>query len=191
MGDGTRALGGVGTLVIEARTCTLDGPKLFVRKPIPDERGSFRRLFSNTEYFQAGGIDDAFVEDNLSASKRGVLRGLHYDFRMSKFVQVAMGTVFDVVVDVRRDSPAFGRWEAFTLTAEGGEQVYVPRGFAHGFYVLSERALVAYKQSAPYDPASEGQVRWDDPEVGIDWPLDGAPILSAKDAAAPLLIAVP
>ena len=87
-------------------------------------------------------------------------------------VQVLLGEIFDVVVDVRRASPSFGRWESFALSERGGEQLYVPRGFAHGFYVLSERAIVAYKQTAPYDPSAEGEVRWNDPDVGIVWPLD-------------------
>ena len=172
------------------RPTEIPGVRLFVRSGHPDERGSFRRVFSNAEY-AALGITDVFVEDNVSVSKRGVLRGLHYDFRLAKFVQVLEGEIFDVVVDVRRGSPTFGRWQGFHLSAQGCEQLYVPRGFAHGFYVLSDKAIMSYKQSDVYDPASEGQVRWNDEAIGISWPLSGAPIISAKDAAAPPLSAVP
>jgi dTDP-4-dehydrorhamnose 3,5-epimerase len=168
---------------VERRQTRLPGVKLFVRTAHRDERGSFRRIFSQAEYAPAG-IDDEFVEDNVSVSQRGVLRGMHYDHRLAKFVQVLAGTIFDVVVDVRRASPTFGKWESFVLTAQGCEQLYVPRGFAHGFYVLSEQAIVSYKQTAPYDPASEGQLLWNDAVVGIAWPLAGEPLLSAKDAAA-------
>jgi dTDP-4-dehydrorhamnose 3,5-epimerase len=176
--------------LIEERSARLEGVKFFVRNAHADDRGSFRRVFSESEYAPFGVVDD-FVEDNVSVSTRGVLRGLHYDFRLAKFVQVLLGEIFDVVVDVRRASPSFGRWESFRLSDRGCEQLYVPRGFAHGFYVLSERAIVAYKQTAAYDPNAEGEVRWDDPEVGIDWPLDGKPLLSAKDRAAAGLAAVP
>lgn len=176
--------------MIEAKPAKLEGVRFLVRPAHADERGIFRRVFSETEY-AAAGVHDRFVEDNVSVSKRGVLRGLHYDFRLAKFVQVLQGEVFDVVVDVRRSSPSFGQWEAFRLSADGCEQLYVPRGFAHGFYVTSESAIVSYKQTAPYDPAAEGQVLWSDPEIGIAWPLRGEPVLSAKDAAAPPLRAVP
>ena len=172
--------------MIEEKPTRLEGVRFFVRPAHPDHRGSFRRVFSETEYREIC-ISDSFVEDNVSVSKQGVLRGLHYDFRLAKFVQVLQGEIFDAIVDVRPSSPSFGAWEGFYLTAQGCEQLYVPRGFAHGFYVLSESAIVAYKQTAPYDPQSEGQVRFDDPEIGISWPLSGAPLISAKDANAPLL----
>jgi dTDP-4-dehydrorhamnose 3,5-epimerase len=168
----------------------IPGVRLFVRPAHADERGCFRRVFSETEY-QPLGLTDTFVEDNVSVSKRGVLRGLHYDFRLAKFVQVLKGEIFDVVVDVRRSSPTFGAWQGFRLTASGCEQLYVPRGFAHGFYVLSDEAIMSYKQSGAYDPASEGQLLWNDAEIGIAWPLTDTPIISAKDAAAPPLSAVP
>jgi dTDP-4-dehydrorhamnose 3,5-epimerase len=171
-------------------TTDIPGVRLFVRRAHTDERGSFRRVFSNAEYADLG-LTDTFVEDNVSVSKRGVLRGLHYDFRLAKFVQVLKGEIFDVVVDVRRTSPTFGAWQGFALTANGCEQLYVPRGFAHGFYVLSDEAIMSYKQSGAYDPASEGQVRWNDPAIGIDWPVSVEPIVSEKDAAAALLSAVP
>lgn len=167
----------------------IPGVRLFARPAHADDRGSFRRVFSRGEYASLG-IDDDFVEDNVSVSRRGVLRGLHYDFRLAKFVQVLKGEIFDVVVDVRRSSLTFGRWQGFRLTAQGCEQLYVPRGFAHGFYVLSDEAIMSYKQSGAYDPTSEGQVFWNDPQIGIEWPLSGEPIVSDKDAAAAPLSAV-
>ena len=172
--------------MIEVLETRLPDVRLFVRRAHHDERGEFRRVFSESEYC-AVGLHDAFVEDNVSVSKRGVLRGMHYDFRLAKFVQVLVGEVFDVVVDLRRSSPAFGEWESFRLTAGGCQQLYVPQGFAHGFYVLSDVAVVSYKQSAPYDPASEGQVLWNDPAIGIAWPIDAEPIVSEKDRKAPSL----
>jgi dTDP-4-dehydrorhamnose 3,5-epimerase len=168
----------------------IEGVRLFARPAHSDERGSFRRVFSESEYRNVG-LVDTFVEDNVSTSWKGVLRGLHYDFRLAKFVQVLQGVIFDVVADIRKDSPTFGQWESFRLSAAGCEQLYVPRGFAHGFYVLSDQAVVAYKQTAPYEPTSEGQVAWNDPSLAIAWPLDGLPILSQKDAGAPRLDSVP
>ncbi len=162
---------------------------LLRRKPIVDHRGSFRRVYSTAEYSEVG-INEAFVEDNVSVSKRNVLRGLHFDFRLAKFVQVLIGEVFDVVVDIRPESKTYGAWSSFELSGERGEQLLVPRGFAHGFYVTSDSAVVSYKQTAFYDPQSEGQLRWNDPELGIAWPLESAPIVSEKDAAAPLLSAL-
>jgi dTDP-4-dehydrorhamnose 3,5-epimerase len=163
-----------------------DEVRYFRRPATRDERGSFRRAYSVEEYERLG-IGDTFVEDNISTSQNNVLRGLHFDMRLAKFVQVLLGDVFDVVVDVRRGSATFGRWAAFSISAEGCEQLYVPRGFAHGFYVRSEIAIVSYKQTDVYDPGHEGQVRYDDPAIGIAWPFVGTPILSQKDAAAPLL----
>lgn len=176
--------------LMQARPGTLEGVRLVVRPGHVDARGVFRRVFSESEY-AAVGLFDRFVEDNVSVSHENVLRGLHYDFRLAKFVQVLSGEIFDVVVDVRRSSPTFGRWESFTLTAGGCEQLYVPKGFAHGFYVVSGPAVVSYKQTAPYDPAYEGQVLWSDPAIGIEWPLRAHPIISEKDGAAPPLSAVP
>ena len=160
--------------------------RYFRRAAAHDERGSFRRAYSVAEYEKLG-IGDTFVEDNVSTSHKNVLRGLHFDMRLAKFVQVLQGDVFDVVVDVRRESSTFGRWAAFSISAEGCEQLYVPRGFAHGFYVQSDVAIVSYKQTDVYDPRHEGQVRYDDPAIGIVWPFSGKPILSQKDAGAPLL----
>jgi dTDP-4-dehydrorhamnose 3,5-epimerase len=175
--------------IIEVMPTRLPDVKYLVRRSVDDHRGSFRRVFSQKEY--AGIIDDVFVEDNISTSHRGVLRGLHYDYRMAKFVQALAGDVFDVVLDIRRSSPTFGQWQSFSLTGTGCEQLYVPHGFAHGFYVLSEIAVVSYKQTAAYDPSSEGKVLWNDPELAIPWPLLGEPSLSPKDKVAPPFSALP
>lgn len=164
--------------------------RLFRAAVHADARGTFARAFSRGEY-AAFGIRDDFVEDNVSVSATGVLRGMHYDFRLSKFVQVLAGRAFDAIVDVRRGSPTFGQWDAFELSGENHAQLYVPRGFAHGFYALEGPVVFLYKQSAAYDPAAEGQVRYDDPAVGIAWPFTGEPLLSEKDRSAAGLDAVP
>jgi len=148
-----------------------------------DERGYFKETFSAQKY-RALDIDDHFVQDNISYSLKGVLRGMHYDPRMAKLVQAIHGSVYDVVVDMRPQSRTYKRWAGVELSAQNHRQLYIPAGFAHGFLTLSDEAIVAYKQTALYDPRSERGVSWRDPEIGIVWPLDGrAPILSAKDAA--------
>lgn len=156
-----------------------------------DGRGSFRELFHEARYAEAG-VTGPFVQDNLSVSTRGVLRGLHLQNprAQGKLVTVLEGAVFDVAVDVRRGSPTFGRWAGVELTEENARQLWVPPGFAHGFLVLTDRTLFSYKCTELYSPADEFGVRWDDPDIGIRWPAD-APQLSAKDAAAPLLRDVP
>ncbi len=160
--------------------------KLFTAAVHPDSRGYFQRAFSASEY-AVFGITEQFVEDNISYSSKNVLRGLHYDMRLAKFVQVLHGAVFDVVVDVRAGSPTFGNWEAFELSAENHKQLFVPKGFAHGFLTITGDVLFSYKQSAAYDPAHEGQLLWNDPLVGIPWPLCEEPILSEKDRNAKTL----
>ncbi len=157
-------------------------PRIFT-----DERGTFVETYSFDRYRRCG-VEETFVQDNLSVSRRDVLRGLHGDARMAKLVGVVRGSVFDVIVDVRAESATYGRWCGATLDAERGRQIYVPRGFLHGFLALADRTVVAYKQSAHYDPDREFAVAWDDPDVGIEWPLAGrSPILSPRDAANPLL----
>ncbi|HEV3152999.1 MAG TPA: dTDP-4-dehydrorhamnose 3,5-epimerase [Candidatus Baltobacteraceae bacterium] len=148
----------------------------------PDDRGFFKEVFS-AEKYAAIGIRGPFVQDNVSYSRRGVLRGMHYDLRMAKLVQCVQGAIFDVVVDMRDGSPTYKHWDGIDLTSENHRQLYVPPGFAHGFYVRSDAALVLYKQTAAYDPSQERAISWRDPTVGIAWPLDGEPVLSAKDAA--------
>ncbi len=155
-----------------------------------DHRGFFLETYHREKY-AAGGIDEVFVQDNHSRSKHGTLRGLHAQgrFPQGKLVRAVEGAIFDVAVDIRRGSPTFGRWVGFELTAENFQQLYVPPGFAHGFCVLTESAQVEYKCTELYRPGDELAVRWDDPEIGIRWPVD-QPVLSAKDAAAPRLSAV-
>lgn len=146
----------------------------------PDKRGAFFENYARTRY-RAAGITDEFVQDNVSYSVRNVMRGLHGDPRMSKLVQAVRGEIFDVIVDARRDSPAFGRWESFVLSGENHAQVYIPAGCLHGFLSLDD-AIVCYKQSAEYAPQNEIGVRWDDPALAIAWPDLGSPaIVSEKD----------
>lgn len=150
-----------------------------------DARGFFLESWERRK-FAAGGIDRDFVQDNHSRSARGVLRGLHYQLvrPQGKLVRCVVGEVFDVAVDIRRSSPTFGRWVAAVLSAQNMRELFVPEGFAHGFLVTSEHAEVIYKCTEYYHPEHERSIRWDDPELGIEWPTrtTGAPILSAKDA---------
>lgn len=148
-----------------------------------DARGFFLESFSAQRYAEAG-IPGPFVQDNVSRSRRGVLRGLHlqHPYAQGKLVSVLEGEVFDVAVDARVGSPTFGRWVGEYLSAENHRQLYVPAGFAHGFVVTSESALFAYKCTDYYHPETERAVRWDDPRVGVAWPVD-APTVSAKDQA--------
>ena len=154
-------------------------PKVF-----GDERGFFFESFNLKAFREATGLDVDFVQDNHSRSQRGVLRGLHYQLRQAqgKLVRVVSGRVFDVAVDLRRSSPTFGRWEGVELSEDNHRQVWVPAGFAHGFVVLSETADFLYKTTDYYAPEHERCLAWDDPSVGVDWPLEGIePLLSAKD----------
>jgi dTDP-4-dehydrorhamnose 3,5-epimerase len=155
-----------------------------------DERGHFFESYNARSFAEAAGHDVTFVQDNQSQSRQGVLRGLHYQLPphgQGKLVRVAFGAVFDVAVDVRRSSPTFGRWLGHTLSAENRLQLWIPVGFAHGFLALTEGAEVLYKTTDFYHHAAERAIRWDDPAVAIDWPIATPPILSGKDAAAPLL----
>lgn len=161
----------------------IGGVKLITPVVFKDERGFFKETFSSPRY-AAAGITEAFVQDNVSFSVRHVLRGMHYDLRMSKLVQAIVGRIFDVVVDMREDSPTFKQWDGFELTGENHHQIFVPAGVAHGFLTLSDKAVVLYKQTALYDPKAERAIGWSDPSVNIEWPLDGhEPLLSPKDAA--------
>lgn len=156
-----------------------------------DARGFFLESWNEERFNAAVGQPVHFVQDNHSRSARGVLRGLHYQrhpHAQGKLVRCVSGAVFDVAVDLRRASPAFGRWVGVELSAENQRQLWIPPGFGHGFLVLSETADFLYKTSGRYAPDCEGAVRWDDPALGIDWPLQGlSPTLSGKDLAAPLL----
>lgn len=151
-----------------------------------DERGFFLESW-NERKFRELGFDLTFVQDNHSRSSRGVLRGLHYQFEnpQGKLVRVVRGAVFDVAVDIRPDSPTFGAWVGVELSAENHRILYVPPGFAHGFLTLEDGTDFLYKCTDFYAPHDEFSIRWDDPRIGIDWPLKGAvPMISAKDAAA-------
>lgn len=156
-----------------------------------DDRGWFMEAYNSTTFAAVLGPGIEFVQDNVSASRAGVVRGLHYQLPptpQGKLVRASLGEVFDVVVDVRRSSPTFGRWFGTVLGAANRRQLWVPPGFAHGFLALTDTAEVTYKTTSHYDPGAERTIRWDDPEIGIEWPLgDTVPIVSARDAAAPSL----
>ena len=151
-----------------------------------------RRISALTENFAAAGITDAFVQDNQSCSHRGVLRGLHFQKRhqQAKLVRAISGEIFDVAVDLRRGSATYGRWVGVVLSAENRRQLYIPRGFAHGFQVLSEQAVFAYKCGDVYHPEDEGGLRYDDADISIVWPGQDTPILSEKDQNWPALRAL-
>lgn len=163
----------------------LPGLKRIYPKIFKDDRGFFLETYHAFLYAQAG-IPDVFVQDNHSWSKRGTLRGMHFQRvpGQAKLVSVVQGKIFDVVVDIRPESPAFGQWQGVYLDGESRVQLFIPVGFAHGFCVLSESADVVYKVSSLYDPAEEKGFRFDDPAVGICWPVE-APLLSPKDRDAP------
>lgn len=165
--------------------CRVIEPQLF-----SDERGFLMETW-NAERYARFGIDAVFRQSNISSSAKGVLRGLHYQWPnpQGKLVTVLEGEVYDVAVDIRRGSPQFGQWTAVLLSAHNKRQFWIPEGFAHGFAVLSERALFSYLCTHVYDKAADAGVRWDDPAIGIDWPV-GNPSLSEKDAGAPLLAQV-
>jgi dTDP-4-dehydrorhamnose 3,5-epimerase len=160
--------------------------KIFVPEVFADERGFFKETYS-TQKYRALGLADDFVQDSVSYSSKNVIRGLHYDRRMSKLVQVLRGRVFDAIADLREDSPTYLQWQGFYLSEDDHHQLYVPAGFAHGFLALTDNVIFSYKHGALHDPAQERAVRWNDPTLAIAWPLEGEPILSAKDRVAPLL----
>ena len=164
-----------------------DIPDVLIIEPkvFGDDRGFFYESFNERRFAELTGTSARFVQDNHSRSARNVLRGLHYQIRQpqGKLVRVTAGEVFDVAVDMRRSSPTFGRWVGVTLSAENKRQLWIPEGFAHGFVVTSESAEFLYKTTDYWAPEYERAVRWDDPAIGIDWPLHGAPLLSAKDQA--------
>jgi len=166
-------------------------PEVLILEPrvFGDPRGFFFESYNERVFRDATGLVRSFVQDNHSRSSRGVLRGLHYQLHQpqGKLVRCVAGEVFDVAVDIRRSSPTFGRWAGAHLSAENKLLMWIPEGFAHGFLVLSGAAEFLYKTTDYYAPQHERAIRWDDPRVAISWPGDGAPLLSAKDAAAPLL----
>jgi dTDP-4-dehydrorhamnose 3,5-epimerase len=171
---------------------SVEFPELRTFEPpiFPDARGSFAELYNGTRYLDAG-LTASFVQDNVSISHRGVLRGMHFQHphAQGKLVTVLVGEVFDVAVDVRVGSPTFGRWAGFTLAAARLGQLWIPPGFAHGFVVTGDSAVVLYKVTESYVPSAECTIRWNDPALGIAWPVE-SPILAARDAAAPALAEV-
>jgi dTDP-4-dehydrorhamnose 3,5-epimerase len=168
-----------------------DLPDVLILEPqvFGDERGFFLESYNKRRFRETTGLDVEFVQDNQSRSKSNVLRGLHYQIRQAqgKLVRVVAGEVFDVAVDLRRRSPTFGRWAGLLLSAASKRIAWIPPGFAHGFYVVSDEAEVLYKTTDYYAAEHERSLLWNDPALGIKWPVAGTPILSVKDAAAPPL----
>jgi dTDP-4-dehydrorhamnose 3,5-epimerase len=162
--------------------------KIVRPKKFADDRGWFTEIF-NERSFASAGLPTRFAQDNQSLSQRGVLRGLHYQLEQpqGKLVRVLYGEIYDVAVDLRRDSPQFGQWAGFKLSGDSLDMLWIPEGFAHGFLVLSDSASVLYKTTAGYFPAGERCIRWDDPTLAITWPDAGvAPIVASKDACGKL-----
>ncbi|WP_175652911.1 dTDP-4-dehydrorhamnose 3,5-epimerase [Pseudomonas sp. Marseille-P9899] len=166
-------------------------PEVLIIEPkvFGDARGFFYESFNEREFAEKTGVNAHFVQDNHSKSQKGVLRGLHYQLEhtQGKVVRVTAGEVLDVAVDIRRSSPSFGRWTSIHLSAQNNRQLWIPPGFAHGFYVLSDYAEFLYKTTDYYVPSAERCIRWNDPTLAIDWELDGEPQLSPKDQNGKLL----
>lgn len=167
---------------------SIDGVVIVEPAVFGDRRGYFMETYNEREFAEAG-IENRFVQDNQSCSGRGVLRGLHFQktHQQAKLVRVVSGEVFDVAVDLRDGSPTYGKWEGVLLSAENKRQFLIPRGFAHGFAVLSDRAEFCYKCDDFYHPEDEGGLLWNDPDIGIEWPIGDEPILSEKDKKHPRL----
>ncbi len=174
-------------LSMEVKELSLPGVKIIQPRIFRDERGFFKETFRKPLYNQAGVLCE-FVQDNHSFSRKGTIRGMHFQRQpgQAKLVSVIHGTVFDVVVDIRPSSPTFRKWEGVYLDGKSGEQLFIPQGYAHGFCVMSDEAHLIYKVSSLYDPAEERAFRYDDPSVGIAWPLSH-PVLSDRDRNCPLL----
>ena len=166
----------------------IEGVFIIEPKVFGDNRGFFMETYKEKDFVDAG-LDYKFVQDNQSKSHKGVLRGLHYqkNFPQAKLVRVIQGEVFDVAVDLRKNSPTYGKWVGVILSAENKKMFMIPRGFAHGFVVLSETAEFVYKCDELYHPEDEGGIMWNDPDVGVIWPYEGEPSLSEKDKVHPLL----
>jgi dTDP-4-dehydrorhamnose 3,5-epimerase len=172
------------------KAATTDLPGVLILEPtvMGDERGFFFESFNSRAFQQATGLAPTFVQDNHSRSKKGVVRGLHYQLQntQGKLVRVVIGEMLDVAVDIRRSSPYFGKWIAVHLSADNRRQMWIPEGFAHGLVALSEFAECLYKTTDYYNPDAERSIRWNDPDLAIDWQLDGAPQLSPRDQNATL-----
>lgn len=173
---------------MKAIETAIAGVLLIEPRIFEDERGFFYESFNDRTFREVTGLDVEFVQDNHSRSARNVLRGLHYQLQQpqGKLVRVVHGEIFDVVVDIRRDSPTFGQWVGELLSADNRRQQWIPVGMAHGFMVLSKFAEVLYKTTDYYAPAYERCIVWNDPDLAIDWPVIGTPVLSAKDRAGQL-----
>jgi dTDP-4-dehydrorhamnose 3,5-epimerase len=170
--------------MVQVETLAIPGLLLMTPRVFGDERGFFLESFNARDFRAASGIEPLFVQDNHSRSARHVLRGLHYQIRQAqgKLVRVILGEVFDVAVDLRRASPTFGMWAGVRLSAANRQQLWIPPGFAHGFLTLSDAAELLYKATDYYAPEHERRILWNDPDLGIAWPLAGeTPILSAQD----------
>ena len=165
--------------------CQLEGLLVIEPKVFGDARGFFLESWNRNRYREAG-LDADFVQDNISLSRRGTLRGLHFQNPQpqGKLLQVLMGEVFDVAVDIRRSSPTFGKWYGLVLSADNKRQFYVPPGFAHGFATLEDDTIFFYKCTNIYNKTSEGSIRWNDPDLGINWEID-EPVISEKDKVSP------
>lgn len=169
----------------------LEGVLIIAPDAFEDNRGFFMETYHKQRYRDSG-IDSVFIQDNLSSSVRGTLRGLHYQHphAQAKLVQVILGEIFDVVVDIRRGSPTFGQWDGIHLSDKNKRQLFIPKGFAHGFCVLSEMTYFSYKCTDFYNPDDEGGIKWSDPDLGIEWPVKD-PTLSHKDNQYPCLKDIP
>ena len=167
---------------IRKTSTSLPGVVILEPRVFGDERGFFLESYNQKEFAELG-INERFMQDNHSSSRRNVLRGLHYQIKQAqgKLVRVVEGEILDVAVDVRRSSPTFGGWEAVRLSGDNKKMLWIPSGFAHGFRVISEKAQVLYKATDYYAPEHERTLAWNDPDLKIDWELEGDPIVSAKD----------
>lgn len=172
-------------MAIQVTATALPEVKIIEPKVFGDARGFFYESFNGREFAEHVKADVEFIQDNHSRSAKGVLRGLHYQIAhaQGKLVRVVEGEVFDVAVDIRKGSPSFGKWVGVTLSEENHRQLWVPPGFAHGFVVLSESAQFLYKTTDYWYPEHERSIIWNDPDIGIEWPIDFEPLLAAKDAA--------
>lgn len=174
---------------MQIQTTALSGVLIIEPSVFGDDRGFFYESFNQKRFAELTGITRDFVQDNHSKSAKGVLRGLHYQIQQTqgKLVRVTAGEVFDVTVDLRKSSPTFGKWVGITLSAANKRQLWVPEGFAHGFVVTSDSAEFLYKTTDYWAAEFERSILWNDPAIGIEWPIDGEPLLSGKDKAGRLL----
>lgn len=175
-------------MAIQVRETTLADARIIVPDVYEDDRGFFKETYSTAKYRALGIVDD-FVQDSVSFSAKNTIRGLHGDPEMSKLITILRGKIWDVIVDVREGSRTYGKWEGFYLSEHNHVQLYIPKGFAHGFLALTDDVVFSYKHGALYDAKREFAYRWNDPTFAIAWPLVGEPRVSAKDQAAPLFVA--